>query len=130
MLQFLDSLSAYLPPTCSVRPLKATRGPGEAQTFSQALETELLSLREGASSLLCEKTMKRSWESGERPEPTTAKGLERCREVWQRDEERGRTRLSSQVEAGRYREMTQRMVGVQLSGDLAALIHTQTALIS
>lgn len=128
MLQFLDSLLAYLPVSCSIQPVRSTRGQGAAQTFSLALEKEVVSLRECASLLLCEEEeegkKKKSLEHEDSPEPVSVKGLQRCREVWQRDMERSRMRLSPLVDVGKYRRLTQSMSKVQLDGDLAALLNT------
>ncbi|KAG7227656.1 hypothetical protein INR49_029417, partial [Caranx melampygus] len=107
MLQLLDSLLGYLPTSCSIRHVRGARGQGSAQTFSSALEKEVASLRECVSSLLCEK------EEDEKtrrpgldniPEPGTVEGLHRCREAWQWDVERSRSRLSPLVDVGRYQD--------------------------
>lgn len=63
------------------------------------------------------------------PEPGTAEGLQRCREAWQWDVERSRSRLSPLVDVGRYRKLTQNMSKVQLDGDLAALLELQRTLL-
>ncbi|KAM9346826.1 Fanconi anemia group B protein [Symphorus nematophorus] len=134
MLQFLDSLLAYLPVSCYIQPVKRTRGQGAAQIFSLALEKEVVSLKECMSLLLCEgeeeEEKKKSLGHEETPEPASVKGLQRCREVWQRDVERSRMRLSPLVDVGRYRRLTQNMSKVQLEGDLAALLETQRTLLS
>ncbi|XP_036964704.1 Fanconi anemia group B protein [Acanthopagrus latus] len=131
VLQFLDSLLAYLPASCSIQPVKASRGQGADRILSLALEKEVVSLRECASLLLCdeEEDMERkSLGHEETPEPASVKGLQRCREVWQQDVERSRKRLSPLVDVGRYRRLTQNMSQVLLDGDLAALLKTQTTL--
>ncbi|XP_041806527.1 Fanconi anemia group B protein [Chelmon rostratus] len=130
MLQFLDALLAFLPVSCSVQPLRGTRGQGAAQIFSLALEKEVMSLRDCASLLLCveEEETRKSLGHEETPEPASAKGLQRCREVWQRDVERSSMRLSPLVDVGRYRRLTQSMFEVQLNGDLAALLNIQRTL--
>lgn len=129
MLQFLDSLLSYLPASCSIQPLKCTRREGASQisAFSLALEKEVLSLREGVSSLLCEKeeAEERSGSTGLRPEPGSA-GLLQCREAWQRDLER--TRTSPLVDIARYRRLIQSLSKVQLTVDMAALLDTQRGL--
>ena len=133
MLQFLDSLLAYLPVSCSIQPVKGTRGQGAAQLFSLALEKELVSLRECVSLLLCEKEVeerKRSPGYDEIPETGSVEGLQRCREAWQRDLEGSRMRLSPLVDVGRYRKLTQSLSDIQLDGDLAALVETQRTLLS
>ncbi|XP_031151969.1 Fanconi anemia group B protein isoform X1 [Sander lucioperca] len=126
-LQFLDSLLAYLPVSCSIQPVKGTKGQGATQIFSLALEKEMVSLIECVSSLLCEEEEEERKSLGheETPEPGSVKGLQRCREVFQRDVERSRMRLSPLVGVGRYRRLTQSMSKVQLDGDLAALLDTQ-----
>ncbi|XP_078118136.1 Fanconi anemia group B protein [Sander vitreus] len=129
-LQFLDSLLAYLPVSCSIQPVKGTKGQGATQIFSLALEKEMVSLIECVSSLLCEEEEeeeeeRKSLGHEETPEPGSVKGLQRCREVFQRDVERSRMRLSPLVDVGRYRRLTQSMSKVQLDGDLAALLDTQ-----
>ncbi|XP_044072151.1 Fanconi anemia group B protein [Siniperca chuatsi] len=134
MLQFLDSLLAYLPASCSTQPVKVTRGQGAAQILSLALEKEVVSLRECVSLLFCEKEeeeeKRKSLGHEESPEPGSVKGLQRCREVWQQDVERSRMRLSPLVDVGRYRRLTQSMFKVQLDGDLAALLDNQRTLLS
>ncbi|KAM3862008.1 Fanconi anemia group B protein [Diretmus argenteus] len=135
MLQFLDSLLGFLPASCSVQPLKETGRQGTAQMFSLMLEREVLSLKEGVSSLLCGEVEEE--EGGERrgstgvrqpetPEPTSSvEGVRRCREKWDRDVERCRMRLSPLVDVGSYRRLSQRLATVQLQGDTAALLETQ-----
>ncbi|XP_029314645.1 Fanconi anemia group B protein [Cottoperca gobio] len=130
-LQFLDSLLAYLPAFCSIQPVKGTRAQGAAQIFSLALEKEVVSLRECVSSLLGEEEEEEE-EGGreslgheETPEPSSVKGLQRCRDVFQLDVERSRKRLSPLVDVLRYRRLTQNMSKFQLDGDLAALLDTQ-----
>ncbi|XP_060944604.1 Fanconi anemia group B protein [Limanda limanda] len=132
VLQFLDSLLAFLLASCSVRPVHGTRGQGAAQTFSLALEKEVVSLRDSVSLLLHEKEeeeddkRKRSSGHDETPlEPGSVEGLQRCREAWQQDVERSRTRLSPLVDVGRYRKLTRSVLNVQLDGDLAALLEIQ-----
>lgn len=132
MLQFLDSLLAYLPVSCSIQPVKGTRGQGAAELFSSALEKEVVSLRECVSLLLCEKEEDKKRSSPghyETPEPGSVEGLQRCREAWQRDVERSRMRLSPLVDVGRYRKLTQSVSTVQLNGDLAALLEIQRTLL-
>ncbi|KAK1902692.1 Fanconi anemia group B protein [Dissostichus eleginoides] len=97
-LQFLNSLLAFLPASCSIQPVK----------------------EEGRDSLGHEET----------PEPGSVKGLQRCRDLFQRDVERSRRRLSPLVEVQSYRRLTQSMSEVQLYGDLAALLETQRTLLS
>ncbi|KAE8299250.1 Fanconi anemia group B protein [Larimichthys crocea] len=134
MLQFLDSLLAFLPESCSIHPVKGTNVQGVAQILSLALEKEAASLRESVSSLLCEveeeEERKGLGHLEETPEPASVQGLQRCREVWQRDVERRRRMLSPLVDVGRYRRLTQSMCQTQLDGDLAALLDTQRTLLS
>lgn len=135
MLRFLDSLLAFLPVSCSIQPVKGTRGQRAAQIFSLALEKEAVSLRDSVSLLLCEgeeeeEEERKSLGHDKTPEPASAKGLQRCREVWQLDVERSRRRLSPLVDVGRYRRLTQSMSHVQLDGDLAALLDTQRTSLS
>ncbi|XP_070832379.1 Fanconi anemia group B protein [Chaetodon trifascialis] len=130
MLQLLDTLLAFLPVSCSVQPVRGTRGQDTAQIFSLALEKEVTSLRDCASLLLCteEEEERKSLELEETPAPASAKGLQRCREVWQQEVERSRMRLSPLVDVGRYRRLTQSMFEAQLDGDLAALLDIQRTL--
>ncbi|TKS67136.1 Fanconi anemia group B protein [Collichthys lucidus] len=103
-LRFLDSLLAFLPESCSIRPVKGTNGQGVAQMLSLALEKEAASLREGVSSLLCEVEEEERKGLGhleETPEPASVQGLQRCREVWQLDVERRRRMLSPLVDVAR-----------------------------
>uniref|UniRef100_A0A3Q3M048 FA complementation group B n=1 Tax=Mastacembelus armatus TaxID=205130 RepID=A0A3Q3M048_9TELE len=132
MLKFLNSLLSYLPESCSIHPVKGTRGDGAAQIFSLALEKEVTSLIEGTSTLLCEKEAdekRKSLGHDETPEPGSEDGLQRCREVWQQNVERSRIRLSPLLDVGRYREMTRSMSKVQLNGDLATLLEIQRTLL-
>ncbi|XP_071783125.1 Fanconi anemia group B protein [Centroberyx gerrardi] len=135
-LQFLDSLLGYLPASCSIQALRETGGRGAAQTFSRTLEKEVLSLKEGLSSLLCgekedgERRSSTGVRQQETPEPGSVEGLQRCREEWQRDLERSRMRLSPLVDVGRYRRLSQSLSKVQLEGDTAALLETQRTLFS
>uniref|UniRef100_A0A8D3B565 FA complementation group B n=1 Tax=Scophthalmus maximus TaxID=52904 RepID=A0A8D3B565_SCOMX len=125
MLKFLDSLLAYLPVSCSVQPVKGTRGPGAAHAFSLALEKEAVSLGECVSLLLSEKEEDEKRRNTGHDETGSVEGLQRCREAWQRDVERSRMRLSPLVDVGRYRKLTQSVFRVQLDGDLAALLEMQ-----
>lgn len=133
MLQFLDSLLAYLPASCSIQHVKSTGGQGAAHIFSLALEKEVVSLRECVSSLLCEEEeeeqKKKSLGLEETSDPGSVQGLQRCREAWQRDVEWSRMRLSPLVDVGRYRRLTQSMSRVQLDCDLAALLDSQRTLL-
>lgn len=132
MLQFLESFLTFLPISCSVKPVKYERGLGATQSFSSALEKEALSLRDAASSLLCEEEAKKKESRGHQQTPgqTTAEGLQRCREGWQLDVERSQVRLSPLVDVDGYRRLTERLLEVQLEVDLAALTHAQRALLS
>uniref|UniRef100_A0A668AVB4 FA complementation group B n=1 Tax=Myripristis murdjan TaxID=586833 RepID=A0A668AVB4_9TELE len=136
MLQFLDSLLGYLPASCSVQALKEPGGRGPAQMFSLTLEKEVLSLKDGVSSLLCGETADgERWSSAavrqqESPEPGSAEKLQRCREEWDRDLERSRMRLSPLVDVGSYRRLSQSLSQVQLEVDKAALLETQRTLFS
>ncbi|XP_062258088.1 Fanconi anemia group B protein [Platichthys flesus] len=135
VLQFLDSLLAFLPASCSVRPVHGTRGQGAAQTFSLALEKEVVSLRDSVSLLLHDKEeeddKRRRCRGHDEtpPEPGSVEALQRCREAWQQDVERSRTRLSPLVDVGRYRKLTRSVLDVQLDGDLAALLEIQRTLL-
>ncbi|XP_074550558.1 Fanconi anemia group B protein [Halichoeres trimaculatus] len=132
MLQFLDSLLAHLPTSSSIWPIKGTTGQEAAQMFSLALEKEVAKLRECVSSLLCdeekEEEERKSFGKEESPDPGCAQGLQKVREMWQRDVERSKMRLSPLVDVGRYRSQTQSMFKVQLDADLAALLDTQRTL--
>ncbi|KAL3056342.1 hypothetical protein OYC64_018932 [Pagothenia borchgrevinki] len=130
-LQFLNSLLAFLPASCSIQPVKGTRRQDAAQMLSLALEREVVSLRDCVSSLLTDKEEGRdSLGHEETPEPGSVKGLQRCRDLFQLDVERSRRRLSPLVEVQSYRRLTQSMSEVQLYGDLAALLETQRTLLS
>ncbi|KAM4558166.1 Fanconi anemia group B protein isoform 1-T2 [Odontesthes bonariensis] len=134
MLQFLDSLLVFLPPSCLIQPVKGTRCQSTSQGFALALEKEVMSLRQCVSSLLSEENEKEGDEGStgheKGPEPGSAVGLQRCREVWQKDVERSSMRLSPLVDVGRYRKLLQSMCEVQMDGDLAALLDTQRTLLS
>lgn len=134
MIRFLDSFLDFFPVSCSIQPVKGTRGQGAAQIFSLALEKEVVSVKNSVSLLLYEEEEegeeKRKSLGLETPEPASVKGLQRCREVWQLDVERSRVRLSPLVDVGKYRSLTQSMSDAQLHGDLAALLDTQRTLLS
>ncbi|XP_017278197.1 Fanconi anemia group B protein [Kryptolebias marmoratus] len=132
MLRFLDSLRAFLPASCAVRPVKSARSRSTAQTLALALENEVLSLRKCAASLAREREEGDEGRAGpeEPPEPGSVEGLRRCREAWRRDVERSRTRLSALVDVGKYREMIRIVSDVQTDGDLAALLYAQRTLFS
>ncbi|XP_068185124.1 Fanconi anemia group B protein isoform X2 [Antennarius striatus] len=102
MLQFLDSLLSYIPTSCSIHSVKEEEG------------------EEGRKSLGCE----------EAPEPSSVKGLQRCREEWRSDVEQSRKRMSPLVEVERYCRLTQRRTQVQLDVDQVALLETQTRLLN
>ncbi|CAG5865664.1 unnamed protein product [Menidia menidia] len=129
MLQFLDSLLVFLPPSCCIQPVKGTpRCQSTAQGFALALEKEVTSLGRRLSSLLFDENEDGANE--ESPEPGSEEGLHRCRELGQRDRERSRMRLSPLVDVGRYRKLLRSMCEVQMDGDLAALLDTQRTLLS
>lgn len=136
VIQFLNSLLTYLPVSCSIHPVKNSRQQGAAQIFSLALEKEVASLRECVSLLLGEKEDEEGEEKrmnpgpNETPESGSVEGLQRCREAWQRDVEKGRMRLNPVVDVERYRELTQKISEVQLNGDLAALFEIQRTWLS
>ncbi|XP_063743958.1 Fanconi anemia group B protein isoform X2 [Eleginops maclovinus] len=130
-LQFLDSLLTYLPAPCSIQPVRGTRAQDAAQILSPALEREVVTLRDCVSSLLSDKEEGRdSLGHEETPETGSVKGLQRCRDLFQRDVERSRRGLSPLVDVQSYRRLTQSMSRVQLDGDLAALLETQRTLLS
>ncbi|KAM9342928.1 Fanconi anemia group B protein isoform 2-T2 [Pholidichthys leucotaenia] len=126
LFQFLDLLLAHLPASCSVQPVKGPVGQDPVKILALALEKELASLRECTTSLLCEdqEEVKKNLGHEETLAPGCVEGLQRCREVWQRDVERSRRRLSPLVDVGRYRRIVQSISKVQLDGDLAALLDT------
>eukprot|EP00063_Salmo_salar_P045475 XP_014020310.1 PREDICTED: Fanconi anemia group B protein isoform X2 [Salmo salar] len=133
VLQFLDSLFGFLPASCSILPLRQRGGDRTAPRLAHSLEKEVLSLKQGMSSLLHgeEEEMEEGKKSSgvkkmEPPDPGSAEGLQRCREEWQRDRERSRRLLSPLVGVERYRRLTQSLTQVQLEGDVAALLETQT----
>uniref|UniRef100_A0A3Q1B6Q7 FA complementation group B n=1 Tax=Amphiprion ocellaris TaxID=80972 RepID=A0A3Q1B6Q7_AMPOC len=127
MLQFLDSLLAYLPASCSIQSVKGVRGEGTAQMLGLALEKEVVSLRDHVSLLLCEEEEEEeeAKKKSTGHELNSVEGLQRCREVWQQDVERTRMRLSPLVDVGKYRKLIQSVSKVQLEGDFAALLNTQ-----
>ncbi|XP_054887342.1 Fanconi anemia group B protein [Poeciliopsis prolifica] len=126
MLQFLDSMLSYLPDSCFIQPVNRARSQSTAQKLAFALEKEVLSLREGLSSLLCvkdeEERTKGHAGHAEIPDSGSAEDLIRCcREAWQQNVEKSRMRLNPVVDAGRYREMIQSISQVKMDSDLAAL---------
>ncbi|KAM6934032.1 Fanconi anemia group B protein [Xenentodon cancila] len=129
MLQFLDSLMAFLPASCFIRHVKCSSGRSTNPAFPLALEKEVLSLRECLSSLLCEGNEKEenggSAGNEVTPDPGSVEGLRTCRESWQRNVERSRRRLSPLVDVGRYRELIQSISENQMNCDLAALLDAQ-----
>ena len=130
MLRFLDSLLGFLPASCSVTSLRDPGGTrGTTRALSLTLEEEVLSLKDGASSLLrCgeeDETAGKARHPREAPEPHSAEGLRRCREDWAMDLERSRARLSPLVDVGSYRRLTQKLLEVKLEGDVAALLESQ-----
>ncbi|XP_039861474.1 Fanconi anemia group B protein [Simochromis diagramma] len=129
MFQFLDSLLAYLPESCSIQPLKGAGGRGASKMFALALEKELVSLREYASLLLCEedeeKLKEKCFGYKETPDAGSVEGLQKCRAMCQRDLERSNMKLSPLVDVGQYRRLIQSMSKIQLNGDLAALLDIQ-----
>ncbi|XP_041739199.1 Fanconi anemia group B protein [Coregonus clupeaformis] len=126
VLQFLDSLCGFLPASCSILPLRQGGGDGTAPRLAHSLEKEVLSLKQGLSSLFRGEEEMEEGKKIEPPDPGSAEGLQRCREEWQRDRERSRRLLSPLVGVDRYRRLTQSLAQVQLEGDVAALLETQT----
>ncbi|XP_043988309.1 Fanconi anemia group B protein [Gambusia affinis] len=126
MIQFLDSMLSYLPDSCYIQPVKRPRSQSMTQKLASALEKEVLSLREGLSSLLCvkdeEERNKGRAGHGEIPDSGSAEDLIRYgREAWQQNVEKSRLRLNPVVDAGKYREMIQSISQIKMESDLAAL---------
>ncbi|XP_038149344.1 Fanconi anemia group B protein [Cyprinodon tularosa] len=135
MLQFLDSMLTFLPESCFIRPVNYTRSQSTAQEFASTLEKEVLSLREGISSLLCGKAEEERNEAhtghGGIPETGSAQELVGCTwEVWQQNVERSRLSLSPLVDVKRYREMIQRLLKVKMDADLAGVQQAHMNLVS
>ncbi|XP_033843297.1 Fanconi anemia group B protein [Periophthalmus magnuspinnatus] len=132
MLQFLDLLLASLPGSCTMEPVKATRGQSEAQIFSLALEREITSLRDCVSAMLSKEKDddNKRISSFISPDPRCEEALQRCRDDWQRDVERSKRNLCPLVDVQRYRASTESFFKELLGGDLAALIETQKTLYS
>ncbi|XP_072300658.1 Fanconi anemia group B protein [Eucyclogobius newberryi] len=130
MLQFLDLLLAYLPGSCTMEPVKATRGESEAQIFSLVLEREITSLRDCVSVMLSKEKDddNKRISSFITPDPRRGEDLQRCRDDWQKDVERSKRNLCPLVDVQRYRVSTERVFKEQLRGDLAALIEMQKTL--
>uniref|UniRef100_A0A8C6LG00 FA complementation group B n=1 Tax=Nothobranchius furzeri TaxID=105023 RepID=A0A8C6LG00_NOTFU len=105
MLQFLDSLLAFLPASCFIQPVKHAKSQSAAQVFALVLEDEVLSLRECVSLLLCGEEAGNEEHCEETPDPGCVEGLQRSREGWQQAVERSRRRLSPLVDVGMYREV-------------------------
>ncbi|XP_061579381.1 Fanconi anemia group B protein [Cololabis saira] len=130
MLRFLDSLTAFLPASCFIRPVRGSSGRSADPAFPLALEREVSSLRECVSALLCEGSEEEE-ESGrdagreDHPEPGSADGLRSRRELWRQDVERSRRRLSPLVDVQRYRELVHNTSQTQINCDLAALLDAQ-----
>lgn len=130
MLQFLDSFLAFLPVSCSIRPVKGTQGQTAAQTFSLVLEKEVASLGESLASLLCDDGGEdQTSPQHEALEPGSME-LQGWRELWQLDVEKSRKRLHPLVDVRRYRSLMQRVYDVQQNVDLVALLDTQRTLLS
>ncbi|KAF7215727.1 Fanconi anemia group B protein [Nothobranchius furzeri] len=125
MLQFLDSLLAFLPASCFIQPVKHAKSQSAAQVFALVLEDEVLSLRECVSLLLCGEEAGNEEHCEETPDPGCVEGLQRSREGWQQAVERSRRRLSPLVDVGMYREVIRSISDMQMDGDLAGLIYTQ-----
>uniref|UniRef100_A0A669BZA8 FA complementation group B n=1 Tax=Oreochromis niloticus TaxID=8128 RepID=A0A669BZA8_ORENI len=112
MFQFLESLLAYLPESCSIQPLKSAGGQGASKMFALALEKEL-------------RLKEKCFGNKETPDAGSVEGLQKCREMCQKDLERSNMKLSPLVDVGQYRRLIQSMSKVQLNGDLAALLDIQ-----
>lgn len=126
MLQLLDLLLADLPVSCTVEPVKATRGQSEAQIFSLALEREMTLLRDCASTMLSKEKddADKRIRSFITPDPRCGEALQRGRDDWQRDVERSKRNLCPLVDVQRYRASTESLFKARLDGDLAALVET------
>lgn len=134
LFQFLESLCAFLPASCSILPLRHGGGEVAAQPpdrcLSLSLEKELLSLKDVISSLLRGEEEEEAGRSSrgrqlEGPDPGVAEGLQRCRDQWEQDKERSSRTMSPLVDGGRYRRLTQSLTQGQLEGDVAALLEIQ-----
>ncbi|KAJ8013118.1 hypothetical protein DPEC_G00049970 [Dallia pectoralis] len=132
LLRFLDSLCVFLPASCSVLPLSEVAGKGASPRLALSLEKEVLSLKQGVSSLLWgegvgeEGSKSGNGRMADPPDPSSADGLQRCREEWERSTQRSRRSMCPLVDVEHYRRLTQSLHHVQLEGDLAALIETST----
>ncbi|XP_077583918.1 Fanconi anemia group B protein [Stigmatopora nigra] len=126
MLQLLDTLIVDLPPSCSVQPIYAIRE-RSSEILALALEKEVTSLREYASpsSRDEQNSNKRVMPPDDKPDPSTAEGLQRIRLARQQDVERSLRDLNPQVDVSKYRKFIQKLSNAQLDGDLAGLVETQ-----
>lgn len=126
MLQFLDSFLAFLPVSCSIRPVHGAQGQTAAQTFALVLEKEVASLGDSLASLLCDDGKEdQASPEHEAPEPGSAMELQGWRDLWQLDVEKSRKRLHPLVDVGRYRSLMQRVYDAQQNVDLVALLDTR-----
>ncbi|KAL0963614.1 hypothetical protein UPYG_G00308630 [Umbra pygmaea] len=131
LLRFLDSLCAFLPASYSVRHITRGKGDRTSPQLALCLEKEVQLLRQGVSSLLCGEEDENDWRksnggrNAETPDPSSAVGLQACREEWQRASMRSRRSLSPLVAIERYRTLTQSLAQVQQEADQAALLETQ-----
>ncbi|XP_019910129.2 Fanconi anemia group B protein isoform X2 [Esox lucius] len=130
LLRFLDSLCVFLPASCSVLPLRNSGGKGTSPRLALSLEKEVLSLKQGVSSLLCgeevggEGRKSNGGRVTDPPDPSSADGLRGCREEWERSTLRSRSSLRPLVDVERYRRLTRSLAQARLQGDLAALLKT------
>ncbi|XP_046902746.1 Fanconi anemia group B protein [Hypomesus transpacificus] len=131
LFQFLESLRAFLPASCSMLPLRhgGCEAASQPPALSLSLERELLSLKDGVSSLL--RGEEEEGEAASRgrqlqvPDPGSAEGLHTCRDTWDRDKERSSRRLRPLVDGDRYRRLIHSLAQRQLEADVAALLDTQ-----
>ncbi|KAL7866275.1 hypothetical protein SRHO_G00115220 [Serrasalmus rhombeus] len=127
VLRFLDSLCEFLPASHNIQPLRSSARQGGSQDPASFLGTEIRMIKEGVASLLRDGQDTRRFGVGTWRDSTSPERLHRCREEWQREQERSSRVLHPLVDASQYRKLMDNLIQKQLDGDIAALVEAQNS---
>ncbi|XP_048834107.1 Fanconi anemia group B protein isoform X2 [Brienomyrus brachyistius] len=120
LLQVLDSLCHFLPPSCEVQHIRGKAAEELVLVLASSLEREALSLRDGVSSLLSAASMEVQGRAQEYEKVQPMDELQAHRIKMERDRERSRSAWSPLVEMEQYRGLSSTVSQFGLEGDLVA----------
>ncbi|KAL7881203.1 hypothetical protein AOLI_G00080510 [Acnodon oligacanthus] len=127
VLRFLDSLCEFLPASHNIQPLRSSARQGGSRDPASFLGREIRTLKEGVASLLRDGQDGQRFGGGAWRDSASPEWLHRCREEWQREQERSSRVLHPLVDASQYRRLVDSLIQKQLDGDIAALVEAQSS---